>query len=460
MPTPGSDREQQPERHGPLHDRTSTSTTPGSTIHLAASDSVFVRGSIFDANEFLPFGSASAERTLFPAFGYNLRTHTDNLSATWTHVFSTSWLNELRFGWMWVGGGEISPNAGNNFAATDGLQGVSANPLDTGYPDVTITGFSTMGESTQYVSRKDNDYEIYDNVIWHHGTHTVKFGGYFFHLDFEPVNANNARGTFAIHRQMDWQCPGRFPAGRSESRVGGVARAGKFAGPHQLGAPLHRGRLADYSQPQARYRHPLRIQPERHGCEQQHGHHKHIWCRAGRLSLPATAQGKFRLRRPLCSANIPPAFRTSLPRRPDGITACFKARPLRLAPRIGLAWALPDHKTVIRSGFGIYTNQAAYSIIQNAALNLPFYFAKTVNEQRLVARTAHLHTRKTFCTANRLVQREQHQPRFQNRVQQCLESVDRAEPLLDHIIPGAIHRVVYRPCRQRDLPESLPGQLH
>src|SRR5580765_6396230 len=53
-------------------------------------------------------------------------------------------------------------------------------------------------------------------------------------------------------------------------------------------------------------------------------------------------------------------------------------RPLRLAPRIGLAWALPDHKTVIRSGFGIYTNQAAYNIIQNAALNLPFYFAKTV----------------------------------------------------------------------------------
>jgi hypothetical protein len=33
---------------------------------------------------------------------------------------------------------------------------------------------------------------------------------------------------------------------------------------------------------------------------------------------------------------------------------------------------------VIRSSFGIYTNQAAYSIIQNAALNLPFYFAKTV----------------------------------------------------------------------------------
>jgi hypothetical protein len=56
----------------------------------------------------------------------------------------------------------------------------------------------------------------------------------------------------------------------------------------------------------------------------------------------------------------------------------LQSRPLRLAPRIGLAWSLPDHKTVIRSGFGIYTNQAAYNIIQFAALNLPFYYARSV----------------------------------------------------------------------------------
>ncbi len=165
---------------------------------FSTSDNVFVRGSIFDANGFLPFGSSALNEALFPAFGYDLRTHTDNLSATWSHVFSTSWLNELRFGWMWVGGGETSLNAGNGFSGQTGLQGVSADPLDTGYPSVTITGFSSMGESTQYVSRKDNNYELYDNVIWHHGTHTVKFGGYFFHLDVEPVNANNARGTFSF----------------------------------------------------------------------------------------------------------------------------------------------------------------------------------------------------------------------------------------------------------------------
>ena len=84
-------------------------------------------------------------------------------------------------------------------------------------------------------------------------------------------------------------------------------------------------------------------------------------------------------------------------------------RPLRLAPRIGLAWALPDHKTVIRSGFGIYTNQAAYNIIQNAALNLPFYFAKTVTNSATLCGAVPAST-ENILTADRIGQREQHQP--------------------------------------------------
>jgi hypothetical protein len=53
---------------------------------------------------------------------------------------------------------------------------------------------------------------------------------------------------------------------------------------------------------------------------------------------------------------------------------------LRFAPRAGIAWTLPDRfKTVVRAGFGIYPNQAAYSIIHNFAQNLPFFVVKTVN---------------------------------------------------------------------------------
>jgi len=351
-----------------------------------SSDSVFVRASIFDDNEFDPFGLGALNETLLPGFGYNLRTHTDNLSATWSHVFNTSWLNEVRFGWMWVGGGQISPNAGNTFAALNGLQGVSGNPLDAGFPDVTITGFSTLGESTQYVSRKDNNYEIYDNVMWHHGTHTVKFGGYFFHLDVEPVNANNARGTFA------------FATTATNPGTGNALGNFLYGNPNQgSGASQGRGNLNGrsdwahlYIEDGWQIRSDLKLDI---GVRYEYNQNLtdannniaiiNTLVPGGQLVIATNGQGQISPTATALLPNIPAGLSVVTSRQAGWNSSLLQGRPLRLAPRIGLAWTLPDHKTVIRSGFGIYTNQAAYNIIQNAALNLPFYVAKTVNNSVL-----------------------------------------------------------------------------
>jgi len=352
---------------------------------FSSSDSAFVRGSIFDDNEFDPYGLGALNETLLPGFGYNLRTHTDNLSATWTHIFSTSWINELRFGGSWGGGGQISPNAGTNFAAQTGLQGVSANPLDTGYPDVTLTGFSTLGESTQYVSRKDNNYELYDNAIWHHGTHTVKFGGYFFHLDFEPVNAINSRGTFA------------FTPGTSSgaSFATGNALGNFLLGDPTQGSGSSQGRgvlqgrtdwvhvyIEDAWQitPSLKLDIGVRYEYNRNVTDANNNMSIiNTQVPNGEIVIASSDSGQISALASSLVGNIPPTLSYITSAQAGWNNSLLQARPLRLAPRIGLAWALPDHKTVIRSGFGIYTNQAAYNIIQNAALNLPFYVAKTVN---------------------------------------------------------------------------------
>jgi hypothetical protein len=342
---------------------------------FGTNDNVFVRASVFEANSFLPLGSAALNEALFPAFGYNLRTHTDNLSASWSHIFNTSWINELRFGWLWVGGGESSPNAGLDFAEKTGLQGVSANPLDTGYPNVTLTGFSTVGETTQYVTRKDNDFEIYDNVLWHHGTHTVKFGGYFFHLDFNPVNAQNARGTFAFTGKFTGNSLGDFLLGAPNQGTAGVRGRGDLQGRTKWGQfyiedgwqitpslKLDIGLRYEYNQNVTDVNNSMAI--------------VNILAPGGQFVIASNDQGQISPAANTLLSNIPIPYVTS--KEAGWNNSLLSTRPVRLAPRIGMAWSLPDHKTVIRSGFGIYTNQAAYSIIQNAALNLPFYFAKTV----------------------------------------------------------------------------------
>src|SRR3989304_4634224 len=76
-------------------------------------------------------------------------------------------------------------------------QGGPTNPLDMGYPQFSVGGqFSTMGDPAAFVYRDNRSIEFYDNVVWLKGKHTLKFGGYFYHFDFRPVNPNGARGIF------------------------------------------------------------------------------------------------------------------------------------------------------------------------------------------------------------------------------------------------------------------------
>ena len=112
-----------------------------------------------------------------------------------------------------------------------------------GYPQVSFGGlFSTIGDPTSFVSRDNRSYEIYDNVMLDRGNHHVKFGGYLFHLEFNPVNPANARGNFTFNGQWTGNALRRFPA-RLSQRVAGRHRPRRRARPQHLAARLRPGRL-------------------------------------------------------------------------------------------------------------------------------------------------------------------------------------------------------------------------
>jgi hypothetical protein len=97
---------------------------------LAQNDNVLARFSTFDADELQPYGTGVLQESLVPGFGRRLTTRTRNLVASHTRVFGNSVLNELRFGWMGVSGGQLSVNRGTDFAAQAGLLGVTTDPRD------------------------------------------------------------------------------------------------------------------------------------------------------------------------------------------------------------------------------------------------------------------------------------------------------------------------------------------
>src|SRR5437867_10679271 len=52
----------------------------------------------------------------------------------------------------------------------------------------------------------------------------------------------------------------------------------------------------------------------------------------------------------------------------------------RIAPRFGLAWSpFRSARFVVRSGYGLFYNQAGYGINESLGLNLPFYFNKSIS---------------------------------------------------------------------------------
>lgn len=345
-------------------------------------DMSFLRASIFEATELDPFGSGVLNESLLPGFGRKLTTHSANLAAAETHTFSPNLVNEFRFGWLRVSGGQSDPNAGNAFASQYGLAGVTANPADMGYPQISLSNaFSTIGSPAGFTSRTDRDFEFFDNVLIHRGSHSLHFGVYVFHLNFNPSFPNDARGVYTY----------------SGFYTGNGANSGNPLADFLLGYPAQ-AQVGIGS-----------------GAENAHTNWAHFYAEDGwQATSNLTINGGLRyeynanlVARANQTANIDlaapggPAFVVAGNAGSLAPTAAqlgalsplpivsasavgwddslITPRYLRFSPRVGLAWRIPgSREMVVRAGFGIYTNQAAYSVLQNLAENMPFFLVKTV----------------------------------------------------------------------------------
>ncbi|HLK49959.1 MAG TPA: carboxypeptidase regulatory-like domain-containing protein [Bryobacteraceae bacterium] len=345
---------------------------------VSQKDTTYFRASLFDVREADPFGSGVLQENLLPGFGRGLSTHSLNGVAGWTRAFNAGVVNEARFGFLIVAGGQTSPNAGNPFAAQTSLAGVTADRRDAGYPQISFGGqFNTMGDPALFTFRHNRDFEWYDNLIWHKGRHTLKFGAYTMHYELRTENPNGARGIFSF-------------TPRWTSSAAGLADGNAFADfllgyPTTAQAGLGRAAIDGttnwahfYAQDSWQLTPALKIE-----IGIRYEYNQNMTDAANQIAAIDTGVpgGRFVIAGsgpgPLLS-DIPIPYTTAA--AAGWSNSLLISRPLRLAPRAGFAWQLPGSlKTVIRAGFGIYPNQAAYSIVTNLAQNLPFFVTKTVS---------------------------------------------------------------------------------
>ena len=339
-------------------------------------DSLYLRASVFDANEVDPFGSSVLNEALLPGFGRTLTTHSVNLSLGETHVFSPRILNEVRFGWLGVSGGQGDPNAGNAFTRQFGLAGTTSNAPDTGFPQVSLSNtFSTIGDPTGSSTRTDRDFEFYDNASVQRGSHTLQFGTYFFHLAFNPSFPNDARGVYTFSGVYTGNALADFLLGYPSQAQVGIGQGSENA---------HASWAHFYIQDGWRVTRSLKLD-----LGVRYEFNENLVARANQTSdIDLLAAGGPVFVVSGAPSLLPPAQSALAALSPIPIVSAASVgwngslltpKNLRLSPRIGLAWSIPGtSQTVLRAGFGIYTNQAAYSVLQNLAENIPFSLIKTV----------------------------------------------------------------------------------
>ena len=343
---------------------------------LSGSDQLFARFSTFDADETQPYGTGVLQETLVPGFGRSLTTKTRNLAVSHTHVIGNSMLNELRFGWMSVEGGQISLNRGTDFAGQTGLLGVTRDPRDTGFPQISTGGlYSGMGDPTSFVARDNQHFELFDNFTIDRGAHRIKFGAYYFHLQLNPEQPDNARGAFTYTGQFTGNALADFLLGYPTSATSGIGRGDEKGRSNWLHL---------YAQDDWRPRSNLTINLGLRYEFNQHMRDVNNRLSSIDLSVPG---GRFVIASDE-RGTIDPSAQTLLPLIPIPHVTSSEAgwgrglldpSTIRLAPRTGFALSLDDSRMVIRGGYGIFLNQWSYSVQTNFARNLPFFFTKQVD---------------------------------------------------------------------------------
>jgi Carboxypeptidase regulatory-like domain len=338
---------------------------------------LFGRFIAYGVNDVQPFGSSQLNETLVPGFGRVVTTRTRSLAVGQTHTFGTSALNEVRFGFLDVSGGQESQNQGVDFASATGLQGVTRDPRDVGYPQVAFAGaYSAIGDPTTFVSRRNRSAELYENLLLDRGDHRFKFGAYVFRLAFNPVNPQAARGAFTYTGQWSGNAFADFLLGYPTSAQVGIGRAdehGRTNWWHFYGQDDWRVRSNVTVNYGVRY--------EINGQMNDLDHRLSaidVTVPGGRFVIASDDRGQISSAAQPLLAEIPTAYVTS---KDAGWTpALLEPSYRRIAPRVGLAWSIPGRRdTVVTAGVGVFLNQWAYSVQQALAQTLPFFFAKSIS---------------------------------------------------------------------------------
>jgi len=136
--------------------------------------------------------------------GHNQTWLSENYMLSETHTFSSTLINEFRFGFNYGTYANLQYNYGTNIAATLGLNGVPVNTAlqEGGLPSVN-PGFTTFGTHGNDPAHEGmNQYQVMDNVTKIIGTHSLKMGYQAMPMRWYSTFAAQPLGAYSYNGQF------------------------------------------------------------------------------------------------------------------------------------------------------------------------------------------------------------------------------------------------------------------
>ncbi len=248
-----------------------------------------------------------------------------------------------------------------------GITGVSQNPFAWGLPNLSFTHFGGITD-TNPVNNRNQTWTFTDNMVWSHAKHTLRWGGDFRRIQINTQTDSNPRGSFVFTGALTSQ----FVNGAAVPGTGydfadfllGLAQQTSV----QFGYDRYyfRGNSWDlFVQDEWRARGNLTFNI---GLRYEYVSPLN---ESNNRIVNLNTNSTFTEVAPVFPGQVGPVTGTQYP-----ITLVNPDRN-NFAPRVGVAWKAAKN-TVVRAGYGINYNTAAYqNIVQNMAFQPPFSNTQT-----------------------------------------------------------------------------------
>jgi len=168
--------------------------------HIGEKD--VLSGRYFFGNSDQNFPLGLQEGAIGPGYNTIVPTHVQVVSLSYTHVISSNLLMEFRGGWNRFFE-TFTPEDASFNPASIGLDSVNSNnPLFGGLPQISISGFSSLGNGgSQPRGRVDTNWQYFTNVSYIKGKHNFKTGIEFRRTSINGFQDTHFRGTLSFNSQ-------------------------------------------------------------------------------------------------------------------------------------------------------------------------------------------------------------------------------------------------------------------